>query len=112
MFCKCPVCGDFYHILVRDPDWYEKMWPEGTPGELVPGTCIICFSELEKGCRVKIRKSICSDSASFLGKEGTVLDILTRSDGTLYKVEMSESVDDGQPKTVYFVRAELEKLKK
>jgi hypothetical protein len=104
-YSKCPVCGTVTHLSVGDVQrWYTQYHPGVPFGELVPGRCFYCWSDLEAGMRIVVRQVLGSEAQSSLGARGVVQNLLTApEDGTIYLVKL----DTGEER--YFIRAELRK---
>lgn len=106
-FGMCPLCGQTMHISVSDVKWWYERYHSGIPvGSLVPGKCFFCWQELKPGDVVVIRKVFADHTNTHTGDVGIITDILTsKGDGSLFLVRL------GSGKEVYFIRAQLRKLR-
>ena len=103
----CPICGQTMHISVGDAkEWYSRYYPDVPAGGLVPAKCFFCWQELSPGYSVVIRKAFIDVSNVHAGEVGVIQDILTsKGDGSLFLIRLSFG------KEVYFIRAQLRKLR-
>jgi len=95
------------HISVGDvKEWYGRYYSDIPSGELVPAKCFFCWQELKPEDAVVIRKVFADLPNGHAGEVGVIKDILTsKNDGSLFLVRLSSG------KEVYFIRAQLRKLR-
>ena len=103
----CPICGETLHISVGDvKEWHSQYYPDVPVGSLVPAKCFFCWQELKAGDSVVIRKAFVDQTNAHVGELGDIRDILTsKGDGSLFLIRLSSG------KEVYFIRAQLRKLR-
>jgi hypothetical protein len=102
----CPLCGQTSHFSVGDVgEWYVQYYPGIPFGSLAPAICFYCFQELKLGDSVVIRHVFVEEQRHRINQTGVITDILAAKDGSLFLVRLDSAEE------IYFVRAQLKKLR-
>ena len=92
---KCPTCGAIAHLLVSEnpKEWYSRFHPGITTGDIVPGKCPFCFSNIQVGDQIIVREMRDATTKTKPGRLGHIIAVHASSDGHIYKAQFDDQVE-------------------